>query len=78
MPTTIKTAGIRYFFQSMSRFSQLMQKGQRKVNYRQRQGRLLMTLSDEQHKAIARLIQQWLDDGTDQPAASSANKKRHR
>jgi|TARA_B100000519_G_scaffold126195_1_gene108884 hypothetical protein len=62
----------------MSRFSQLMQKGQRKVNYRQRQGRLLMTLSDEQHKAIARLIQQWLDDSTDQPAASSAEKKRHR
>jgi hypothetical protein len=62
----------------MSRFSQLMQKGQRKVNYRQRQGRLLMTLSDEQHKAIASLIQQWLDDSTDQPAASSANKKRHR
>jgi hypothetical protein len=62
----------------MSRFSELMQKGQRKVNYRQRQGRLLMTLSDEQHKAIARLIQQWLDDRTDQPAASSADKKRHR
>ncbi len=55
-----------------------MQKGQRKVNYRQRQGRLLMTLSDDQHKAIARLIQQWLDDSTDQPAASSADKKRHR
>jgi hypothetical protein len=62
----------------MSRFSELMQKGQRKVNYRQRQGRLLMTLADEQHKAIARLIQQWLDDSADQPAASSAKKKRHR
>ncbi|MDG6097298.1 hypothetical protein EXU34_07565 [Alteromonas sp. ZYF713] len=62
----------------MSRFSQLMQKGQRKVNYRQRQGRLLMTLSDEQHKAIARLIQQWLDDSATPPTASSAKKKRHR
>ena len=54
----------------MSRFSELMQKGQRKVNYRQRQGRLLMTLADEQHKAIARLIQQWLDDSADEHAAT--------
>tara|TARA_Y100001968_G_scaffold289562_1_gene292668 strand:+ start:3608 stop:3796 length:189 start_codon:yes stop_codon:yes gene_type:complete len=62
----------------MSRFSELMQKGQRKVNYRQRQGRLLMTLSDKQHRAIARLIQQWLDESPDSPAASGTAKKRHR
>ncbi|NVK57870.1 MAG: hypothetical protein HWE26_19905 [Alteromonadaceae bacterium] len=46
----------------MSRFSQLMQRGQRKVHYRERQAKLLMTLSDEQHKAIAQLLQYWLND----------------
>ncbi|GGF55724.1 hypothetical protein [Alteromonas lipolytica] len=46
----------------MSRFSQIMQRGQKKVNYRPRQAQLLMTLSDDQHKAIARLIQLWLSD----------------
>ncbi|WP_296044344.1 hypothetical protein [uncultured Alteromonas sp.] len=62
----------------MSRFSQLMQQGQRKVNYRQRQGRLLMTLSDEQHKAIAKLLQHWLDGSTSPSTKENAGKKRQR
>jgi hypothetical protein len=37
-----------------------------------------MTLSDKQHRAIARLIQQWLDESPDSPAASGTAKKRHR
>ncbi|MDC8830856.1 hypothetical protein [Alteromonas gilva] len=46
----------------MSRFKQLMQRGQPKVRYRERQAKLLMTMSDEQHKAIAKLLQHWLKD----------------
>ncbi len=58
----------------MSRFSQLMQRGQRKVHYRERQAKLLMTLSDEQHKAIARLLQYWLNEDESDATASKQKK----
>lgn len=62
----------------MSRFSQLMQQGQQKVNYKQRQGRLLMTLSDDQYKLIATLIQHWLDNSHASSTPAAVNKKRYR
>ncbi|MEW9796694.1 hypothetical protein [Alteromonas sp. CYL-A6] len=45
-----------------SAFSSLMRKGQQKVKYRADSGRLLMQLTENDHKQIALLIRRWLDD----------------
>ena len=44
-----------------SALSKLMTRGHEKVNYKDRQGKVLMALSEEDHKRIAKLIAKWLE-----------------
>lgn len=37
-----------------------MRKGQEKTNYKARNGKLLMLMSEEDHARIAKLISKWL------------------
>ncbi|BBO27535.1 hypothetical protein AltI4_19230 [Alteromonas sp. I4] len=60
----------------MSKFLRIMHRGHRKVGYSERKGRLLMVMSDEQHKHIASVILQWLNQDTNNPAGPSADNKR--
>ena len=60
----------------MSKFLRIMHRGHRKVGYSERKGRLLMMMSDEQHKHIASVILQWLNQDTNGPAESSRGNKR--
>ncbi len=55
----------------MSKFLRIMHRGHSKVGYSERKGRLLMMMSDEQHKHIASVILQWLNQDTNGPAESS-------
>ncbi len=59
----------------MSKFLRIMHRGHSKVGYSERKGRLLM-MSDEQHKHIASVILQWLNQDTNGPAESSGGNKR--
>jgi len=43
-----------------SPFSRIMQKGQKKTGFNTRKGKLLMSMSEEDHKRMALLIQKWL------------------
>ena len=60
----------------MSKFLRIMHRGHRKVGYSERKGRLLMMMSDEQHKHIASVILQWLNQDTNGAAESSGGNKR--
>lgn len=60
----------------MSKFLRIMHRGHSKVGYSERKGRLLMVMSDEQHKHIASVILQWLNQDTNSPAGPSAGNKR--
>lgn len=60
----------------MSKFLRIMHRGHRKVGYSERKGRLLMMMSDEQHKHIASVILQWLNQDTNSPAGPSGDNKR--
>ncbi|GMM67219.1 MAG: hypothetical protein VXZ36_06050 [Pseudomonadota bacterium] len=44
-----------------SPFTRIMQKGHEKTRYKPPSGKLLMQLSENDHKRIAKLISQWLD-----------------
>ncbi len=60
----------------MSKFLRIMHRGHSKVGYSERKGRLLMVMSDEQHKHIASVILQWLNQDTNSPAGPSSDNKR--
>ena len=60
----------------MSKFLRIMHRGHGKVGYSERKGRLLMVMSDEQHKHIASVILQWLNQDTNSPEGPSSGNKR--
>jgi hypothetical protein len=45
-----------------SPFSRIMQKGHKKTRYKKASGKLLLQLSENDHKRIATLIAKWLDE----------------
>ncbi|MCW8092062.1 hypothetical protein [Alteromonas sp. ASW11-130] len=45
-----------------SPFSQLMQKGHRKVKYSSQKSDVLMLFSEQEHRRIATLIKKWLKE----------------
>lgn len=49
----------------VSPFTRIMQKGHEKTRYKPPSGKLLMQLSENNHKRIAKLISQWLDNKED-------------
>ncbi|WP_338517700.1 hypothetical protein [Alteromonas gracilis] len=44
-----------------SPFSRIMQKGHKKTGYKQTSGKLLLALSEDDHKRIAQLVAKWLE-----------------
>ena len=60
----------------MSKFLRIMHRGHSKVGYSERKGRLLMVMSDEQHKHIASVILQWLNQDKNCAAELSVGNKR--
>ena len=44
-----------------SPFLRLMEKGHKKTGYKAKNGKFLMTMSEENHKLIATLISKWLE-----------------
>ncbi|GFD70895.1 hypothetical protein KUL113_03150 [Tenacibaculum sp. KUL113] len=48
---------------SSSPFSKIMRKGHQKTGYKDRNGALLMCMSENDHKRIAKLIAKWLENG---------------
>ncbi|MBJ2130354.1 hypothetical protein JC525_15595 [Alteromonas sp. IB21] len=47
---------------SSSPFSRIMRNGHQKTGYKVRNGELLMCMSEDDHKRIARLISKWLEN----------------
>ncbi|QGX61736.1 hypothetical protein [Alteromonas mediterranea] len=45
-----------------SPFSRIMQKGQQKARYKERNGKFLMSMSEDDHTRIAHLIKRWLEE----------------
>ena len=41
-----------------------MQKGQQKARYKERNGKFLMSMSEDDHTRIAHLIKRWLEEDT--------------
>lgn len=56
-----------------SPFTRIMERGHAKVRYTNKRGNVLMALSEEDHKRIAKLIGQWLDGAS--PSSSQQIKK---
>lgn len=50
-----------------SPFSRIMQRGHEKTKYNGRNGKLLMSISEENHQRVAKLVSYWLEqDETNQ------------